>query len=186
MTHGNGVTWARLYKRLQEHWVDGCNGENNHKRERELHISANRTTSETKRNHFCTTTLFIQSRLLGTGANPRGQTRLVCAKAHSQMFVASVVDCASLSSPSSTTLQRQPIMAAAYPLDTPSRVLKRVQQMEDMELPSLPSFHHDDLDYDSMSAAESSREYGQDTHSEHQSDQEDEQVRLTILLFDRS
>lgn len=58
--------------------------------------------------------------------------------------------------------------------------------MEDMELPSLPSFHHDDLDYDSMSAAESSREYGQDTHSEHQSDQEDEQVRLTILLFGRS
>lgn len=93
MTHGNGVTWARLYKRLQEHWVDGCNGENNHKRERELHISANRTTSETKRNHFCNTVLFIQSRLLGTGANPRGQTRLVCAKAHSQMFVASVVDC---------------------------------------------------------------------------------------------
>ncbi|WVQ81425.1 hypothetical protein IAT38_003549 [Cryptococcus sp. DSM 104549] len=49
-------------------------------------------------------------------------------------------------------------MAALYPLDTPSRVLKRVQQMEDMELPSLPSFHHEDLDYDSMSGAESSRE----------------------------
>ncbi|AFR95974.1 hypothetical protein C343_04085 [Cryptococcus neoformans C23] len=70
-------------------------------------------------------------------------------------------------------------MAAAYPLDTPSRVLKRVQQMEDMELPSLPSFHHDDLDYDSMSAAETSREYGQDTHSEHQSEQEDQQDMTT-------
>lgn len=31
-------------------------------------------------------------------------------------------------------------------LDTPSRVLKRVQQYEEMELPSLPSFHRDDLD----------------------------------------
>jgi hypothetical protein len=31
-------------------------------------------------------------------------------------------------------------------LDTPSRVLKRVQQYEEMELPSLPSFQHDDLD----------------------------------------
>lgn len=77
-------------------------------------------------------------------------------------------------------------MAAAYPLDTPSRVLKRVQQMEDMELPSLPSFHHDDLDYDSMSAAETSIEYGQDTRSEHQSEQEDQQVRLAVILFDRA
>lgn len=31
-------------------------------------------------------------------------------------------------------------------LDTPSRVLKRVQQYEEMELPSLPSFQRDDLD----------------------------------------
>ncbi|KIR28320.1 hypothetical protein I309_02613 [Cryptococcus deuterogattii LA55] len=77
-------------------------------------------------------------------------------------------------------------MAASYPLDTPSRLLKRVQQMEDMELPSLPSFHHDDLDYDSTSATETSREYGQDTRSEHQFDQEDEHVRLIIPLFDRA
>lgn len=31
-------------------------------------------------------------------------------------------------------------------LDTPSRVLKRVQQYDEMELPSLPSFQRDDLD----------------------------------------
>lgn len=102
------------------------------------------------------------------------------------MFVASVVDCPSLSSHHPSTLQRQPIMAASYPLDTPSRLLKRVQQMEDMELPSLPSFHHDDLDYDSTSVTETSREYGQDTRSEHQFDQEDEHVRLIIPLFDRA
>lgn len=77
-------------------------------------------------------------------------------------------------------------MAAAYPLDTPSRVLKRVQQMEDMELPSLPSFHHDDLDYDSTSATETSREYGQGTHSEHQFDQGNGHVRLIMPLFDRT
>lgn len=41
-------------------------------------------------------------------------------------------------------------MATAYLADTPSRVLRRVQLMEDMELPSLPSFQHD-LDYDSES-----------------------------------
>nr|XP_019009710.1 uncharacterized protein I206_05270 [Kwoniella pini CBS 10737]OCF48491.1 hypothetical protein I206_05270 [Kwoniella pini CBS 10737] len=46
----------------------------------------------------------------------------------------------------------------AYHFDTPDRVLKRVQQLEDMELPSLPSFQHDDIDYDSMSNAESSRD----------------------------
>jgi hypothetical protein len=33
-------------------------------------------------------------------------------------------------------------------LDTPSRVLRRVQQYEDMELPSLPSFQHD-IDFES-------------------------------------
>jgi hypothetical protein len=32
--------------------------------------------------------------------------------------------------------------------ETPERVLKRVQQLEDVELPSLPSFSHD-MDYDS-------------------------------------
>lgn len=43
-------------------------------------------------------------------------------------------------------------MAALYPIDTPDRLLKRVQQLEDMELPSLPSFQHDDdIDYDSES-----------------------------------
>ena len=41
-----------------------------------------------------------------------------------------------------------PAMATAYPLDTPSRVLRRVQQLEDMELPSLPSFQLD-IDYES-------------------------------------
>ena len=44
-------------------------------------------------------------------------------------------------------------MAAVYPMDTPSRLLRRVQQLEDMELPSLPSFQHEDLDYDSASAS---------------------------------
>ncbi|WOO83450.1 Pericentrin [Vanrija pseudolonga] len=38
---------------------------------------------------------------------------------------------------------------AALLLDTPSRVLRRVQQYEDMELPSLPSFQHDLDDMDS-------------------------------------
>ncbi|WRT68934.1 uncharacterized protein IL334_005916 [Kwoniella shivajii] len=46
----------------------------------------------------------------------------------------------------------------AYHFDTPDRVLKRVQQLEDMELPSLPSFQHDDIEYDSMSGAETSRD----------------------------
>lgn len=32
-------------------------------------------------------------------------------------------------------------------LETPSRLLKRVQQYEDMDLPSLPSITHD-VDYD--------------------------------------
>ena len=34
--------------------------------------------------------------------------------------------------------------------ETPERVLKRVQQLEDVELPSLPSFSHD-MDYDTAS-----------------------------------
>lgn len=38
---------------------------------------------------------------------------------------------------------------AALLLDTPSRVLRRVQQYEDIELPSLPSFQHDLDDMDS-------------------------------------
>lgn len=32
--------------------------------------------------------------------------------------------------------------------ETPERVLRRVQQLEDVELPSLPSFSHD-IDYES-------------------------------------
>ncbi|WVQ93329.1 hypothetical protein IAU59_000397 [Kwoniella sp. CBS 9459] len=66
-------------------------------------------------------------------------------------------------------------MAMAYPLDTPDRVLKRVQQLEDMELPSLPSFQHDDIDYDSMSNPESSRgDYKQSQESfEHDISQDD-------------
>ncbi|RSH95361.1 hypothetical protein EHS25_000448 [Saitozyma podzolica] len=50
-------------------------------------------------------------------------------------------------------------MATAYPLDTPERVLKRVHQLElqELELPSLPSFQHD-IDYESegYSAGETS------------------------------
>ena len=34
--------------------------------------------------------------------------------------------------------------------ETPERVLKRVQQLEDVELPSLPSFSHE-MDYDTAS-----------------------------------
>jgi hypothetical protein len=45
-------------------------------------------------------------------------------------------------------------MATAFPVVSPERLLKRVQQLEDMELPSLPSFQHDDdLDFDSESAS---------------------------------
>ena len=45
-------------------------------------------------------------------------------------------------------------MATADPMaDTPSRLLRRVQQMEDMELPSLPSIQHE-IDYDSESTSE--------------------------------
>ncbi len=45
-------------------------------------------------------------------------------------------------------------MATMY-LETPARVLQRVQELEDMELPSLPSFQHN-IDYDSESGMESS------------------------------
>ncbi|CAK9786827.1 hypothetical protein CC85DRAFT_288238 [Cutaneotrichosporon oleaginosum] len=43
-------------------------------------------------------------------------------------------------------------------LDTPSRVLKRVQQYEEMELPSLPSFQRHDLDLSDDFDVDSSRE----------------------------
>ncbi|TYJ55290.1 hypothetical protein B9479_004010 [Cryptococcus floricola] len=74
-------------------------------------------------------------------------------------------------------------MAGLYPLDTPERVLKRVQAMEDMELPSLPSFHQDDLDYDTMS--DDSRGFS-NTHDNLQSDTEENMetphpLRQTIL-----
>ena len=51
-------------------------------------------------------------------------------------------------------------MTTAYlAADTPDRLLKRVQQLEDMELPSLPSFQHD-IDYESgsVTGAETSME----------------------------
>lgn len=51
-------------------------------------------------------------------------------------------------------------MALVYPLDTPSRVLRRVQQLEDVELPTLPSFQLD-LEYDSGTSAS-----GEDNNSE--------------------
>ena len=44
-------------------------------------------------------------------------------------------------------------MATEFMAETPSRVLRRVQQLEDMELPSLPSIQHD-LDYDTETASE--------------------------------
>jgi hypothetical protein len=43
--------------------------------------------------------------------------------------------------------------------ETPERVLKRVQQLEDMELPSLPSFSHD-MDYDTASEADRTEDEG--------------------------
>jgi hypothetical protein len=41
---------------------------------------------------------------------------------------------------------------------TPERLLARVEQLEDIELPSLPSFQHDDPDFESgiITEAESS------------------------------
>ncbi|OCF72584.1 hypothetical protein I204_06966 [Kwoniella mangroviensis CBS 8886] len=57
--------------------------------------------------------------------------------------------------------------------ETPDRVLKRVQQLEDMELPSLPSFQHDDdVDFDSMSGTESTSDDHQQYY--HQSSMIDE------------
>lgn len=44
-------------------------------------------------------------------------------------------------------------------IDSPDRLLQRVQQMEDLELPSLPSFQHDEEEFESttiQSDAESS------------------------------
>ncbi|WWC91338.1 uncharacterized protein L201_006281 [Kwoniella dendrophila CBS 6074] len=49
----------------------------------------------------------------------------------------------------------------AYQFDTPDRVLKRMQLHEEMELPSLPSFQHDDIDYDSMGAEPSNDQHEQ-------------------------
>jgi hypothetical protein len=50
-------------------------------------------------------------------------------------------------------------MASAFSFETPARLLQRVEQLEDMELPSLPSFQHD-IDYEStsMSEADTSQE----------------------------
>lgn len=63
-------------------------------------------------------------------------------------------------------------MAAMYEADTPSRLLKRVQQLEDMELPSLPSFQHDDdLEFDSSSMVESSNEEISHNSSHHSVDE---------------
>lgn len=51
-------------------------------------------------------------------------------------------------------------MSYPFTLDTPERVLRRVEAMEEMELPSLPSFQHDGMDFDTgtMTEAESSRD----------------------------
>jgi hypothetical protein len=43
--------------------------------------------------------------------------------------------------------------------ETPERVLQRVQQLEDMELPSLPSFSHD-MDYDTASEVDRTEDEG--------------------------
>jgi hypothetical protein len=55
--------------------------------------------------------------------------------------------------------------------ETPERVLKRVQQLEDVELPSLPSFSHD-LDYDSTSEVENT----EDERSDVQVAEEEEEM----------
>ena len=52
---------------------------------------------------------------------------------------------------STSTSTTAAIMAAVAFSETPERVLLRVQQLEDVELPSLPSFQHDH-DYDSEAA----------------------------------
>jgi hypothetical protein len=60
-------------------------------------------------------------------------------------------------------------MAVPYPSYTPERLLARVEQLEDIELPSLPSFQHDDPDFESgiITEAESSldaSDYSNATH----------------------
>lgn len=55
--------------------------------------------------------------------------------------------------------------------ETPERVLKRVQQLEDVELPSLPSFSHD-LDYDSASEVD----HTEDERSDAQVAEEEEEM----------
>ncbi len=68
-------------------------------------------------------------------------------------------------------------MSAVYPLDTPSRVLRRVQLLEDMELPSLPSFQHD-INYDSgMSSS------GGDTSHEDVYSQNGEEIEAVSIPF---
>lgn len=67
-------------------------------------------------------------------------------------------------------------MTTAYLADTPDRLLKRVQQLEDMELPSLPSFQHD-IDYESGSVTEA------DTSMEG-SNQSFQSVHDTVCEFD--
>ena len=59
-------------------------------------------------------------------------------------------------------------MAAEVFAETPSRLLRRVQQLEDMELPSLPSIQHD-IDFESSAASSegmSSEEETQDREDE--------------------
>jgi hypothetical protein len=57
------------------------------------------------------------------------------------------------------------IASAAF-AETPERVLLRVKQLEDVELPSLPSFQHDD-DYDDESEKSTSFEQTINITGEH-------------------
>jgi hypothetical protein len=59
--------------------------------------------------------------------------------------------------------------------ETPERVLKRVQQLEDVELPSLPSFSHD-LDYDSASEVDQTEDERSFEQQEQSLDQEEQSV----------
>jgi hypothetical protein len=54
-------------------------------------------------------------------------------------------------------------MATAYPMDTPESLARRMQHLEDMELPSLPTIQHD-IDYDSgsMTGGDTSMDDGSD------------------------
>jgi len=57
-------------------------------------------------------------------------------------------------------------MATAYPMDTPESLAKRMQHLEDMELPSLPTIQHD-IDYDSGSMTGGDTSVGEESdHSE--------------------